>query len=73
MPCDRARPHRQVLIDRLINRGLHWLAHEVCRYLRLENSKAKNRVLVHWARNLVLPLPYLCPAPATSHRLAFVI
>lgn len=44
----------EVLIDRLIDRGLHWLAHEVCRFLRLDNSKAKNRVLVHWARNMIL-------------------
>eukprot|EP00051_Salpingoeca_urceolata_P027676 m.482711 g.482711 ORF g.482711 m.482711 type:complete len:836 (-) comp22644_c0_seq1:37-2544(-) len=43
----------EVVIDRLIARGVYWLAYEVCKYLKLEDSKATNRVLVHWASSLI--------------------
>ena len=43
----------QVLIDRLINRSLYWLAFEICKYMNLTQSHAANRVFVHWASQLV--------------------
>jgi hypothetical protein len=43
----------QVVIDRLIARNVFWLAYEICKYLRLDGRKATNRVLVHWAKQLV--------------------
>ncbi|EDQ90175.1 uncharacterized protein MONBRDRAFT_32070 [Monosiga brevicollis MX1] len=43
----------EVIIDRLIARGVHWLAHEICKFLKLENMRAMNKVLVHWARTVI--------------------
>lgn len=44
----------ETLIDRLINRGIYWLAFEICKYLKLSDSTATNRVLVHWASSMVM-------------------
>jgi hypothetical protein len=43
----------EALVDRLIARGVFWLAFEVCRYLKLRGRSATNRVLVHWAGKMV--------------------
>ena len=62
-PCPSRHTHlrcccavdcRQVLIDRLINRSNYWLAFEICKYLKLNDSTATNRVLVHWASSMVI-------------------
>ena len=42
-----------MLIDRLINRSIYWLAFEICKFLKLNDSTATNRVLVHWASSMV--------------------
>lgn len=39
----------RVLVDRLIARGLYWLAYEICKYLKLEGQAETRRVLVQWA------------------------
>eukprot|EP00040_Diaphanoeca_grandis_P031802 m.191021 g.191021 ORF g.191021 m.191021 type:complete len:861 (-) comp32419_c1_seq1:81-2663(-) len=43
----------KVVIDRLINRNRHWLAAEICKYLKIDGIKGSNRVLVHWATQMV--------------------
>lgn len=43
----------QTVIDRLINRGIYWLAFEICSYMKLHDTDATKRVLVHWASSLV--------------------
>lgn len=43
----------EVLVDRLINRGIYWLAYEICQYLKLEGTQATSRVLVHWASSTI--------------------
>lgn len=56
MPLTIAQYRRmslEVLIDRLVNRGVYWLAHEICRFMKLESTRAVNRVLVHWASTVV--------------------
>ena len=47
----------EVLVDRLINRGVYWLAFEICRYLKLEGTQATSRVLVHWASSMISEPP----------------
>merc|ERR1719201_1336139 len=47
----------EVLIDRLVNRGVYWLAHEICRFMKLESARAVNRVLVHWASTVIQTHP----------------
>lgn len=43
----------EVLIDRLVARNVFWLAYLICDYLKLNNDRATNRVLVHWAGQMV--------------------
>jgi len=43
----------EVLIDRLVARNVFWLAYLICDYLKLNNDRATNRVLVHWAGQMI--------------------
>eukprot|EP00911_Craspedida_sp_UC1_P002587 UC1_evm5s1915 len=43
----------EVLVDRLIARGIYWLAYEICKFLKLEGTQATSRVLVHWASSMI--------------------